>query len=482
MKNILLTPLFALLLLGSSLLRAQNPDDYLGLPGDNLNLFAVMNLFQESETLEGFERSLNDPEKMINNLDLNGDNYVDYIMVFDYVDGDNHNIVLRVALNQNEYQDVAVFSVWKMNDGSVGIQLIGDEALYGPNYIVEPYYAETPNPGYRGTARPASGKHVAVVHTTHYEVARWPLIVYVYHPGYRVYRSSWYWGYHPYWWNPWTPHYFHFYYGYHYNWHHHYFAYYRPWHTHRHVHYHRVYVTNIRHYSPRVTVYVNSGNYRKTYSKPESRRDGEVLYAQRHARGGNVPASSGVESGRSRSSSATGSESRDRSARVVEQPRSGNAGARSTGATTRENSRGSREATPSRSVERSSSERSQGTTQTAPRSSGSQRSNSGNVNQAPERRQNTQAAPRSSGSSRQSQAAPASQRSSSGNVNQAPARSQNSQAAPARTQQRTESRVQRSQPSAQQKAQPARQTQSRSSSETKSESERSNNQRSSRSR
>ena len=27
------------------------PEEYLGLPGDNLNLYAVMNLFQESKTL-----------------------------------------------------------------------------------------------------------------------------------------------------------------------------------------------------------------------------------------------------------------------------------------------------------------------------------------------------------------------------------------------------------------------------------------------
>jgi len=67
-------------------------------------------------------------------------------MVSDYVDGDVHNIVLRVALNRNEYQDVAVFTVQKYRDGSVAIQLIGDEALYGKNYIIEPIYAETPNP------------------------------------------------------------------------------------------------------------------------------------------------------------------------------------------------------------------------------------------------------------------------------------------------------------------------------------------------
>jgi hypothetical protein len=92
------------------MLKAQdNPEEYLGLPGDNLNLYAVMDLFQKSETLEGFERDLNAENARINNLDLNGDNLVDYIMVSDYVDGNVHNIVLRVALNQNENQDVAAY-------------------------------------------------------------------------------------------------------------------------------------------------------------------------------------------------------------------------------------------------------------------------------------------------------------------------------------------------------------------------------------
>jgi len=49
----------------------EQNDNYLGLPGDNLNLYAVMTLFQESKTLEEFERSLNDENSRINNLDLN---------------------------------------------------------------------------------------------------------------------------------------------------------------------------------------------------------------------------------------------------------------------------------------------------------------------------------------------------------------------------------------------------------------------------
>jgi len=133
--------IYALAVLASAslLVSAQNyQNEYLGLPGDNLNLYAVMNLFQETETLEGFERSLNDSENMINNLDLNGDNLIDYITVADYVDGNVHTIVLRAALDRNEQQDVAVFVVEELRNGAVQIQLIGDEALYGPNYIVEP--------------------------------------------------------------------------------------------------------------------------------------------------------------------------------------------------------------------------------------------------------------------------------------------------------------------------------------------------------
>jgi len=103
MKKAIITSILALLIATGTTVRAQeNPNEYLGLPGDNLNLYAVMSLFQESETLEGFERKLNEQNSRVNNLDLNGDNFVDYIMVTDYVDGADHNIVLSVALNSKD--------------------------------------------------------------------------------------------------------------------------------------------------------------------------------------------------------------------------------------------------------------------------------------------------------------------------------------------------------------------------------------------
>jgi hypothetical protein len=262
----------------SGVAAAQNfPDEYLGLPGDNLNLYAVMNLFQESETLEGFERSLNSEEQMINNLDLNGDNLIDYITVSDYVEGNVHTIVLRAALNPNEQQDVAVFVVQKLRNGAVQIQLIGDEALYGPNYIVEPIYAETPNPGYTGTVY---SRNVNYVTTTYYDIAAWPLIRFIFHPRYVVWRSSWYWGYYPTYWRPWRSHYWHYYYGYHYNWHNHYYTHYRHWDHFRCRSYTTFYRSKVRVYSPTVVVNINNNRYMSTYSRPEHRRAGEEYYTR----------------------------------------------------------------------------------------------------------------------------------------------------------------------------------------------------------
>jgi hypothetical protein len=278
MKKLIITSILAVLVaFGTTVMAQEYPDEYLGLPGDNLNLYAVMKLFQESETLEGFERSLNDKNSRINNLNLNGDNYVDYIMVSDYVDGDVHTIVLRVALDKNEYQDVAVFTVQKFRDGSVQIQLIGDEALYGQNYIIEPYYQETPNPGYMGKK-----SNVTIVYTNVYEIADWPMVRFMYYPDYVIWHSSWYWGYYPDYWDPWQPYYWHYYYGYHYNWCHYYYNHYHHWDHSRYPRYNEFYYSGIRSHSQQVHQKINDGNYKSTYSHPEQRRDGEALFTSTH--------------------------------------------------------------------------------------------------------------------------------------------------------------------------------------------------------
>jgi hypothetical protein len=288
MKTLIATSLLiALLVSGVSVMAQTQNEDYLGLPGDNLNLFAVMKLFQESKTLEEFERTLNDENSRINNLDLNNDNYIDYISVFDNVYGDVHNIVLQVAINEREKQDVAVFTVERDKKGNVILQLTGDRALYGDNYIIEPNYDdtvinETPNPGYTGNARTVNGRKVNVVRTTVVEVATWPLVTYIYSPGYVVWRSSWYWGYYPQYWSPWRPYYWHYYYGYHYNYYDYYYSYYRPWNYHRHTHWNDYYYRTHHVHSTTVNVYIRDGRYKPTYSRPEERAKGEALYASTH--------------------------------------------------------------------------------------------------------------------------------------------------------------------------------------------------------
>jgi hypothetical protein len=313
MKTIIFTSIMAALVTMGTTVTAQDyPEEYLGLPGDNLNLYAVMKLFQESETLEKFERDLNDEKSRINNLDLNNDNLIDYITVNDFVNGSDHTIVLKVALGRNEWQDIAVFTVQKMQNGSVQIQLIGDETLYGKNYIIEPIYEETPNPGYTGERTQVT--NINVYRVSPWDVADWPLIRYIYFPGYSIWRSSWYWGFYPDYWHPWTPYYWHYYYGYHYHWYDYYYGHYHHWDRCRYDRYHDFYYTGFRAHSPVVVVNITNNVYRKSYSRPEQRRDGEALYSRSHPDRPMRSAESRPSTG-SRQSSVTSRESQAKSQR-----------------------------------------------------------------------------------------------------------------------------------------------------------------------
>jgi len=291
MKKVKIFFTFSLLIfLSITILAQQGNEEKLNLPGDNLNLYAVMKLFQESETLEGFEKNLNAEESKINNLDLNADNKIDYIKVLDYVDGDDHTIVLQVAVNGSENQDVAVFTVQKDDKNQVQVQLVGDEELYGKDYIIEPNYAEvasgeTPNPGYAAKSTTVEKETVVVKKTTYVEVAAWPVVTYIYTPAYVVYRSPWYWGYYPPYWSPWSPFYWDYYYGYHSHFHSHYYSHYNHCHYYRYPHYNDYYYHMHRNYSNTVYHHRQSGTYRNTYSHPETRNQGSADFMKRYPNG-----------------------------------------------------------------------------------------------------------------------------------------------------------------------------------------------------
>jgi hypothetical protein len=249
----------------------------LGLPGDNFNLAAVLDVFRQSPTLESFEASLNADTSRINNLDLNNDGKVDYIRVVDRPEENVHTIVLQTDISEKETQDIAVIFVQKEGD-QVRIQMVGDEELYGKNYILEPSEAsanrETANPAYQG------GNTTIVTYNYYTEnnyynsppsyapaPSSWVIVTFLYAPAYRPWRSPWYWGYYPGWWNPWRPfywdqYYYHWYY--HHAWHgwwywrahHHHFD---PWYRHYRME---------RRTSPAFTNARREGAFQNTYNNP----------------------------------------------------------------------------------------------------------------------------------------------------------------------------------------------------------------------
>ena len=141
---------------------------------ENLDLKTVATLFGQAKDLEQFEQMLNNPDSAFSNLDLNGDGEVDYLRVIETADNNRHLVVVQAVLAKDIYQDVASIFVEKDNTTqSVTIQVIGDEYIYGTNYIIEPVYIHRP-------------------------------LIYDWFWGtsWVCWHSPYYWGYYPHWWRP----------------------------------------------------------------------------------------------------------------------------------------------------------------------------------------------------------------------------------------------------------------------------------------
>lgn len=196
LKKLLLAVVF---IIGFTNLNAQDNTEMdaelLNLPGDNLDLYATLDLFQESKTIEEFEASLNNEKTGVNNLDLNLDGDVDFVKVVTQKDGDDFAFVLEIDVAKDETQDVAVIYVTK-EDEKVSIQMVGDEVLYGKDYAIEPTLeasAVTSNPAYSGTDTVVVKSEEATVVIIESE----PIIEYIYAPIYHPYYPPYYWGYYP---------------------------------------------------------------------------------------------------------------------------------------------------------------------------------------------------------------------------------------------------------------------------------------------
>lgn len=178
---------------------ANDTTPLLGLPGDNLDLYAVLDLFQKSKTIEAFEKSLNEEKNSINNLDLNLDKKVDFIKVTTKKDGNSYMFILQVDVTKTETQDVAVILLDKDKNGKVSLQIVGDEDLYGKDYVIEPKgnSSVTANPGYVGTD-PVK-QNVEASATTNVTIQQQPIVQYVYSPAYVPYTPPYYYGFYPPW-------------------------------------------------------------------------------------------------------------------------------------------------------------------------------------------------------------------------------------------------------------------------------------------
>ena len=171
--------LMAILLISNVIARADETITVSATNSDiaaNLDLKVVAKIFGEAKDLEDFEARLNNPDSAFVNLDLNGDGEVDYIRVIETTSGNKHLIVLQAVLAKDIYQDVASIYVEKDEANNVSVQIIGDEYIYGENYVIEPVYIYRP-----------------VIYDWFWS------------PYWVCWTSPWYWGWWPGWWYTWHP-------------------------------------------------------------------------------------------------------------------------------------------------------------------------------------------------------------------------------------------------------------------------------------
>ena len=126
--------LFLLAFTLSTALLAQDS----GLPGEDFDLEALPGIIETVSTFEDLEKAINNEKNEINNLDLDQNGEVDYIMIQMEKDGDAYIAFLRVAMSETEMQDVATIEMEKKSANTASFQIVGEEELYGKDYILEP--------------------------------------------------------------------------------------------------------------------------------------------------------------------------------------------------------------------------------------------------------------------------------------------------------------------------------------------------------
>ena len=176
MKKFLI-PLSVLILATVFFIHAWTQDDEPATEAaEGLDLYVVAETFQEAENLEDFEEKLNDPDAEIVNLDLDEDGEVDYVSVEEQIENDTHVIILRDEVEENEIQDVATIEIEKKGEEDYTCQVVGDEELYGEDYIID--------------ATPEESSTTTTTTTAVY-VHTYPTVRVIFRPGYHRWVSPW---------------------------------------------------------------------------------------------------------------------------------------------------------------------------------------------------------------------------------------------------------------------------------------------------
>ena len=107
---------------------------------DNLDLQRIGDLLERSDSPQEFETYLNEDDG-INNLDLNGDGYVDYISVDEFDDrGDyERGLSLYCRFGPDEIQEIAQIIFYREDLDYPGARVLvrGNEQIYGDDFYYE---------------------------------------------------------------------------------------------------------------------------------------------------------------------------------------------------------------------------------------------------------------------------------------------------------------------------------------------------------
>lgn len=169
--------------------------------GDNFSLEGALAMFKKANSLEEFEKMLNQEDNNINNLDLNNDGNIDYINVDDIKENDNHVIVLSTFVNEIEKQDIATIGIEKTGKEETTLQIEGDQDLYAENTIAEPF--DTANQLQKSKGGPSVAE--ISIQRIFVNVWFWPSVRFLYAPNYVTWISTNRWGFYPRWFKPWHP-------------------------------------------------------------------------------------------------------------------------------------------------------------------------------------------------------------------------------------------------------------------------------------